>query len=421
MPRYELRCRACHARATAPDAYVCAECLGPLEVTYDHELTGEALRDAIRSGPTSLWRYAPLLPIATVPDDPVGWTPLVRADRLARELGLEELWLKNDTVTPSFSFKDRVVAVAAQKAKELGYDTIACASTGNLAGAVAAAAARLGLKAVVFVPATTEPAKLAAVTTYGAQLVLVDGTYDEVNRLVGQIAEERHWAFVNFNLRPYYVEGSKTLLFETAEQLGWRLPDALVIPIASGAMFVNNAKAAGELVSTGLVEPRPLALFGAQPAGCAPVADAFARGEPRYAPVKRPDTIAHALAIGTPADGNRVLELARSSGGAVASVGDDEIRSAISLVARTAGIFVEPAGGTTVAVLVRLAAEGLLPRSGTVVAYLTGNGFKTPDVVGLDEDAVTRIPARLDAFEDALPETVAAETEVAKRELVEVR
>ena len=418
MPRFALRCRACHTVSAAPDAYACAECLGPLEVSYDHTLTGEALRDLVRSGPTSLWRYAPLLPVATVPDDPVGWTPLVRADRLGRELGLDELWLKNDTVTPSFSFKDRVVAVAAQRAKELGYDTIACASTGNLAGAVAAAAARLGLRAVVFVPATTEPAKLAAVTTYGARLVLVDGTYDEVNRLVGQIAEDRRWAFVNFTLRPYYVEGSKTLLFEVAEQLGWRLPDALVIPIASGAMFVNNAKAAGELVATGLVADRPLAFFGAQPAGCAPVADAFASGAPRYVPVKRPQTIAHALAIGSPADGNLVLEIARRSGGAVEAASDDEIRASIALVARTAGIFVEPAGGTTVAALVRLAERGLLPRGGTVVAYLTGNGFKTPDVVPLDTDAVVRIPARLDAFEDALPEPPPT---VAGRELAEVR
>src|SRR3990172_8550948 len=300
MSRYSLRCRACHTVSAAPDAYACAECLGPLEVSYDHTLTGEALRDAIRSGPTSLWRSAPLLPVATVPDDPVGRTPLVRADRLGRELGLDELWLKNDTVTPSFSFKDRVVAVAAQRAKELGYDTIACASTGNLAGAVAAAAARLGLRAVVFVPATTEPAKLAAVTTYGARLVLVDGTYDEVNRLVGQIAEERRWAFVNFTLRPYYVEGSKTLLFETAEQLGWRLPDALVIPIASGALYVNTAKAARELVDHGLVEPKRVRIYGAQPAGCAPVADAFARGADRYAPVRTPATIAHSVAIGSP-------------------------------------------------------------------------------------------------------------------------
>lgn len=411
MSRYSLRCRACRTPSTTADAHACTECLGPLEVTYDHDLRGEALRDAIRSGPTSLWRYAPLLPVDTVPDDPIGWTPLVRADRLAKELGLADLWLKNDTVLPSFSFKDRVVAIAAQKAKELGYDTIACASTGNLAGAVAAAAARLGLRAVIFVPATTEPPKLAAVTTYGAQLVLVDGTYDEVNRLVGQIAEDRRWAFVNFTLRPYYVEGSKTLLFEIAEQLGWRLPDAVVIPIASGAMFVNNAKAQRELIETGLVADRPVAFHGAQPAGCAPVADAFASDAPRYTAVKRPHTVAHALAIGSPADGNLVLEIARRTGGAVAAASDDEIRAAIGLVARTAGIFVEPAGGTTVAALVQLAERGLLPRDGTVVAYLTGNGFKTPDAVPLDEERVVRIPARLDAFESALPET---------RELVEV-
>lgn len=411
MSRYHLRCRACGAEGPADDRHACDQCLGPLEVVYDHDLTGARLRDAIASGPDTLWRYAPLLPVETVPIDAVGWTPLVRAERLGRELGLADLWLKNDTVEPSFSFKDRVVTVAAQKAIEFGYDTLACASTGNLAGAVAAAAARRGLHAVIFVPATTEPPKLAAVTTYGAELVLVDGTYDQVNRLVGQIADERHWAFVNFTLRPYYVEGSKTLLFETAEQLGWRLPDALVIPIASGAMFVNNAKAARELVQTALVEDRRVAFFGAQPAGCAPVADAFARGAPRYTPVKRPDTIAHALAIGSPADGNLVLDIARRTGGAVEAAADDAIRDAIGLVARTEGILVEPAGGTTVAALRTLAERGLLPRDGTVVAYLTGNGFKTPDAIRVDETRTIRIAATLDAFEDALPD----------RALVEVR
>lgn len=404
MARYQLRCRGCGTLGPADDRHSCDQCLGPLEVVYEHALTGDALRDLIRTGPASLWRYAPLLPVDAAPAEPVGWTPLVRAERLGRELGLRDLWLKNDTVNPSFSFKDRVVAVAAQKAKEFGYDTIACASTGNLAGAVAAAAARLGLAAVIFVPATTEPPKLAAVTTYGARLVLVDGTYDEVNRLVAQIAEDRRWAFVNFTLRPYYVEGSKTLLFETAEQLGWRLPDALVIPIASGAMFVNNAKAARELVETGLVEDHPVAFFGAQPFGCAPVADAFARGEEQYTPVKRPQTIAHALAIGAPADGNLVLDITRRSGGAIESADDDRIREAIALTARTEGIFVEPAGGTTVAALRTLAEKGLLPRDGTVVAYLTGNGFKTPDVVPLDPALTVRIPPRLSAFEDAWPD-----------------
>ncbi len=423
MARYQLRCRGCGAVGPADDRHSCDQCLGPLEVLYEHETTGEDLRTQIGSGPASLWRYAPLLPVESAPTDPVGWTPLVRAERLGRELGLCDLWLKNDTVNPSFSFKDRVVTVAAQKAKEFGYRTLACASTGNLAGAVGAAAARLGLEAVVFVPATTEPAKVAAVTTYGARLILVDGTYDQVNRLTAQIAEDRRWAFVNFTLRPYYVEGSKTLLFETAEQLGWRLPDALVIPIASGAMFVNNAKAARELVETGLVEDRPLAFFGAQPAGCAPVATAFEQGEPRYRRVKRPDTIAHALAIGAPADGDRVLEIARRSGGAVGSADDDRIREAIALTARSEGIFVEPAGGTTVAVLRTLAERGLLPRDGTVVAYLTGNGFKTADVVPVDPELTVRIAPTLTAFEDvwpgdaALPAAVPASDEA----LVEVR
>jgi threonine synthase len=411
MPRYELRCRGCRAIYAPTDQHTCPECLGPLEVVHHTELRGSALRAAIERGPASLWRYAPLLPVEDgVPDEAVGWTPLVRAERLGRELGLERLYLKNDTVNPSFSFKDRVVAIAARKAKEFGYDTIACASTGNLAGAVAAAAARHGLRAVVFVPATIEPAKIVAPLAYGATLVEVDGTYDEVNRLVAQVAEERHWAFVNFTLRPYYVEGSKTLLFETAEQLGWRLPDALVIPIASGALYVNTGKAARELVEHGLVEPRAVRIFGAQPAGCAPVADAFERGADRFTPVRTPATIAHSLAIGSPADGNASLALARATGAKVVAADDDAIRDAIGLVARTEGIFVEPAGGTTVAALVRLARDGDLPRDAVVVAYLTGNGFKTPDAVDTSGATRVRIAPRLADLDRALP----------SRELVEV-
>lgn len=409
MARYHLRCRGCSATYPADDRHTCAECLGPLEVVHRPDLTGDELRAAIEAGPRSLWRYAPLLPVDGPTDEAVGWTPLVRAERLGRELGLGGLYLKNDTVNPSFSFKDRVVAVAARKAKEFGYDTIACASTGNLAGAVAAAAARHGLRAVVFVPSTVEPAKLVAPLVYGATLVEVDGTYDEVNRLVAQIAEDRRWAFVNFTLRPYYVEGSKTLLFETAEQLGWRLPDAIVVPVASGALFVNTAKAIRELVEHGLIEPRRVRLFAAQPAGCAPVADAYARGADRYTPVRTPRTVAHSLAIGSPADGNAVLALARGSGGSVIAADDDEIREAIGLVARTEGIFVEPAGGTTVACLARLARSGDLPRDAVVVAYLTGNGFKTPDAPALEGARRVRIAPRLDAFEAAIDEPRPAE------------
>ncbi len=403
MPRYSLRCRSCGATGVADDRHSCLECLGPLEVVYDDTLaSGRELREEIESGPRSIWRYRSLLPVDRV-DDPghVGWTPLVRADRLGAALGLRQLYLKNDTVTPSFSFKDRVVAIAAAKAKEFGYDTIACASTGNLAGAVAAAAARLGLRAVVFVPAGIEPAKLAAPVVYGAQLVEVTGTYDDVNRLVAQVADERHWAFVNFTLRPYYTEGSKTLLFETAEQLGWRLPDAVVIPVASGALFVNTAKAARELVRTGLVADSPVRLLGAQPEGCGPVAAAYAGQHQRYTPVRRPATVAHSLAIGSPADGNAVLALARSSNGAVEAATDEEIVEAIRLVARTEGIFVEPAAGTTVACLGRLARAGAIDADATVVAYLTGNGFKTADVAVPAHTGTIRIPARLDAFLEA--------------------
>jgi threonine synthase len=404
MAKFELRCRGCKTVYPPTDLHTCGECLGPLEVVYDKCLAPWELRAEIERGPSSLWRYARLLPVnGPVPDEDVGWTPLVRAERLGALLGLERLYLKNDTVNPSFSFKDRVVALAAHKAKEFGYDTIACASTGNLAGAVAAAAARKGLRAVVFVPSTIEPAKIVAPLAYGATLVEVDGTYDEVNRLVAQVAEERHWAFVNFTLRPYYVEGSKTLLFETAEQLGWRLPDALVVPIASGAMYVNTGKAARELVECGLVEPHGLRIYGAQPAGCAPVADAFTRGADRFTPVRTPATIAHSLAIGSPADGNAALQLARGTGASIVAADDDAIREGILVVARTEGIFVEPAGGTTIAALGQLVRAGALQRNDLVVAYLTGNGFKTPEAVDVSGATRVRIPARLSAFEDALP------------------
>jgi threonine synthase len=406
MSRFSLRCRACHATGPAADRHTCAECLGPLEVVYDLTTVprGRDLRHEIESGPRDLWRYWRLLPVDR-PADPgaIGWTPLQRAERLGNRLGLRSLYLKNDTVNPSLSFKDRVVAVAAQKAREFGYQTIACASTGNLAGAVAAAAARLGLEAVVFVPSGIEPAKLTVPRIFGARVVTVDGTYDEVNRLCAQIADEHRWAFVNFTLRPYYVEGSKTLLFETAEQLGWRLPDALVVPIASGALFVNTAKAARELVDTELVSRTPVRFFGAQPAGCGPVADAFATGSARYTPVRRPATIAHSLAIGTPADGNEVLAIARDSAGAVDAATDDEIIDAIRLVAETEGIFVEPAAGVTLAALARLAQSGTIDPDGSIVAYLTGNGFKTPEVALPVHGAQISIAPSLAAFEASMP------------------
>ncbi len=408
MSRYRLRCRVCHATGPADDRHTCAHCLGPLEVVYDFasQPRGRDLRREIEAGPRDLWRYWRLLPVDRPSDrGAVGCTPLQHAERLGERIGLRRLYLKNDTVNPSFSFKDRVVAVAAQKARDFGYRTIACASTGNLAGAVAAAAARLGLDAVVFVPSSVEPAKLTVPLIYGARVVSVDGTYDEVNRLCAQIADDRRWAFVNFTLRPYYVEGSKTLLFETAEQLGWRLPDALVVPIASGALFVNTAKAARELVDTELVADTPVRLVGAQPAGCGPVAEAYAAGSAKYTAVRMPATIAHSLAIGTPADGNYALSIARDSGGSVEAVTDAEIVAAIRLTAETEGIFVEPAAGVAVASLARLARAGAFEPDATVVAYLTGNGFKTPDVALPTTDGRIRIAPTLAAFEAAIPET----------------
>ncbi|HET9435816.1 MAG TPA: threonine synthase, partial [Candidatus Limnocylindrales bacterium] len=301
-----LRCRACGTAAMLGPNYVCTACFGPLEVVYDLDIARRTLsRDAIAARPPGIWRYLELLPVAAVPERglAVGSTALVLAERLGAELGVPNLWLKDDTRNPTLSFKDRVVAVAAARAVEFGFDTLACASTGNLAGATAAAAAALGLRAFVFVPADLEPAKIDHALGYGATVVRVDGTYDEINRLSLEIADEEGWAFVNVNLRPYYSEGSKTLAFEVAEQLRWRLPDVVVAPIASGSLFTKVAKGFEELAAVGLVEPKAVRFVGGQPAGCSPVASAFEAGSDRVEPVRRPDTIVRSLAIGSPADG----------------------------------------------------------------------------------------------------------------------
>ncbi len=378
-----LKCKECGTEYPLDARYVCESCFGPLEVAYGAPGQEPAeLKRKIQAGPAGIWRYADFLPFADRPRDPLepGLTPLVRADRLAERLGIGELWVKNDAANPTHSFKDRVVAVAVAKARELGFETVACASTGNLANAVAAHAAAAGLDSYVFVPSNLEEQKLLATAAYGTKLVGVRGNYDDVNRLCTQLCEDRPWAFVNVNLRPYYAEGSKTLAYETVEQLGWALPDRVVVPIASGSLFTKVGRGFTEWLDAGLVSGELPAFNGAQASGCSPVATAFAEGWDVCRPQK-PDTIAKSLAIGDPADGPYALELARNTGGAIDSVTDDEIRAGIRLLAETTGIFTETAGGVTIATLVKLAERGAVDRSERVVAYITGDGLKTLDAV----------------------------------------
>jgi threonine synthase len=398
-----LVCKECESRYPLEASYVCERCFGPLEVSYDFaDLDAGEARRKIQAGSRGIWRYADFLPFAERPRDPLepGLTPLVRADRLAERLGLGELWVKNDAANPTHSFKDRVVAVALAKARELGFETVACASTGNLANAVAAHAAAAGLASYVFVPADLEEQKLLATGVYGTRLVGVHGTYDDVNRLCTELCEARPWAFVNVNLRPYYSEGSKTLAYETVEQLGWSLPDRVVCPIASGSLFTKVGKGFRQWLDLGLVEGRLPAFNGAQAAGCSPVATAFAEGWDACKP-QRPETIAKSLAIGNPADGVYALDLARRTGGGIDSVSDDEIRDGIRLLAETTGIFTETAGGVTVAVLAKLAQRGDIDAAERVVVYITGEGLKTLDATR-EGFRMLEIEPTLDAFEAEL-------------------
>jgi len=376
-----LRCRACGADHPAEARSICEECFGPLEPSYDLEgIRAEVTRRGVEAGPPSLWRFAPLLPAS--PDVRVdlgdGWTPLRKAERLGAELGLRELYVKDETRNPTHSFKDRVVSVALSRARELGFDTVACASTGNLAHAVAAHAAAAGLRAVVFIPVGLESGKVVAAAAYGATVVEVDGTYDDVNRLCAEASDEYTWAFVNVNLRPYYAEGSKTIALEAAEQLGWRAPDHAVVPVASGALLSKVAVGFRQLFEVGLLDEEPTTrVSGAQPAGCAPVAEAFTAGTEDVRPVRYPDTVAKSLAIGDPADGVEALRTARSSDGRFVTVPEDDIAGAVGLLARTEGIFTETAGGVTVAAVADLAAHGAIRPDDTVVAFVTGMGLKT--------------------------------------------
>jgi threonine synthase len=404
-----LRCKECGAGYELGAAYFCEQCFGPLEVAYDHsDLDAESVKRRIQAGTQGIWRYADFLPFAGRPGDPLepGMTPLLKADRLAERLGIEaELWIKNDAANPTHSFKDRVVAVAVAKAQELGFETVACASTGNLANAVAAHAAAAGLESYVFVPANLEEQKLLATGVYGTNLVGVRGNYDDVNRLCTQLAETRPWAFVNVNLRPYYAEGSKTLAYETVEQLGWQLPDRVVSPIASGSLFTKLGRGFQEWLDLGLVSGSQPVFNGAQAEGCSPVATAFAEGWDVCKP-QRPETIAKSLAIGDPADGPYAVEHARRTGGGIDAVSDEEIRSAIRLLAETTGIFTETAGGVTVGVLRKLAERGEIAAGERVVVYITGEGLKTLDAVR-DTFQMHEIDPDLDSFEAEFRQEVA--------------
>jgi threonine synthase len=400
-----LRCRECARPYPAEALHVCEWCFGPLEVAYDYERMAAAVsRERIARGPSSIWRYADLLPAGAHGAVSLGggFTPLVRADRLAAELGLGELWIKNDALNPTGSFKDRVVSVALTKARELGFKVAACASTGNLANSVAAHAAQAGMRSVVFIPADLEAAKVVASAVFGGDVVAVDGNYDDVNRLCAELTSERpDWAFVNINIRTYYGEGSKTLAYEVVEQLGWQAPDHVVVPIGSGSQLTKIAKGFAELHQVGLLDDAPsVRISGAQAEGCSPVAAAFASGTDAIRPV-RPDTIAKSVAIGDPADGHYALDVVRRTGGAIGSVSDAEIVEGIRLLARTEGIFAETAGGVTIATLARLAAAGVVRADERVVAYVTGNGLKTLDAVAAGCRPTVTITPTLDAFSAA--------------------
>jgi threonine synthase len=403
MPPESLRCKECKTEYPLEARYACERCFGPLEVAYAPRPQSDPaeLRRRVQAGPYSLWRYSDFLPGDGPPRGtlPAGFTPLLRADRLAHALGLREVWIKNDTANPTHSFKDRVVSVALAWARRLGFETVACASTGNLANALAAHAAAAGLQSFVFIPADLEEQKVLATGVYGTNLVAVRGTYDEVNRLCTELSAEREWAFVNINLRPYYSQGSKTLAFETVEQLGWKLPDRVVCPIASGSLFTKIAAGFQEWIELGLVEGTLPVFHGAQGAGCAPVAAAFEAGEDFCRPVK-PSGIAKSLAIGNPADGPYALDLARRTGGSVEALSDGEIRAGIRLLAQSTGIFTEAAGGVTVAALAKLAREGTIDPDERVVAYITGDGLKTIDCAR-GTFATWRIDPTVESFEQA--------------------
>ena len=398
-----LRCRECHREYPLAALNVCEYCFGPVEVTYDYDgIKKNVTRARIEAGPSSLWRYRDFLPCDAdnAIDIGAGFTPLIRAKNLGKLLGLNNLYIKNDTTNPTWSFKDRVVAVAASRARELGYEKLACASTGNLANSVSAHAAAAGMEAVVFIPHDLELGKVLGSSIYGPTLVKVNGNYDAVNRLCAELAGSYNWAFVNVNVRPYYSEGSKTLGFEVAEQLGWKAPDHCVVPIASGSLFVKIRKGFQELAKAGLIEDKAIRMSGAQATGCSPVATAWQEGSMNFRP-QRPDTIAKSLAIGNPADGYYSLVQLKETGGSCGSVTDDEIVQGMKLLAETEGIFGETAGGVTIATLKQLAEQGRIGADEVTVAFITGAGFKTVEAVADSLNAPLEIDATVESFEAA--------------------
>jgi threonine synthase len=402
-PARALSCRECGHQIPLAAEFACPQCFGPLEVAYDFPAV---TRESIEAGPKSIWRYQQLLPVpSTVQEHPntePGLTRLIKADRLGAALGIRNLWVKDDTGNPTHSFKDRVVAVALAAARELGFSVLCCPSTGNLANAVAAAAARAGWDSVVLIPSSLEQAKVLTTAVYGGTLIAVDGNYDDVNRLATELAAEHEdWAFVNVNVRPYYAEGSKTLGYEVAEQLGWRLPQQIVIPVASGSQLTKVDKGFTELGQLGLVDATPYRVFGAQATGCSPVAKAFEDGHDVVAPV-RPDTIARSLAIGNPADGPYVLDTVRRTGGAIAHVSDEEVVDGIRLLARTEGVFAETAGGVTVATTRKLVQSGQLDPDAETVLLITGDGLKTLDAVAGQIGPTATVPSSSAAVAEAL-------------------
>ena len=407
--RYELRCRECNKSWGNVPKSICEDCFSPLEVFYDYDsIRPDFTREKIAQGPPNIWRYSALLPL---PEDysptlPVGFTPLIAAPQLARQLGAKNLHVKNDAVClPTLSFKDRVVAVALANARAFGFDTVSCSSTGNLANATAAQAARNGFKCWIFIPADLEQAKIIGTQVFGAKLVRISGSYDQVNRLCSQIADEHNWGFVNVNLRPYYAEGSKTFGYEIAEQLGWRLPDNVVCPMAGGSLIVKIRKAFDELIQLGLVEPKPVKFFGAQATGCSPISTAVKLGNTEIDPQK-PSTIARSLAIGNPADGHYAIKTITKSGGWSEDVSDPEIVKSIQLLAETEGIFTETAGGVTVGCARKLYKSDRILPDETTVLCITGNGLKTTDVLTGEYEAEEPIAPKLAEFEKYLGQTL---------------
>ena len=414
---YQLRCRECGKTWGNVPRSFCEDCFSPLEVAYDYDaLKKIARRENLSSRSFNMWRYFELLPLGEdfIPPTATGGTPLVLSHKLAAQWGIKNLYLKNDAVCfPSLSFKDRVVGTALAAARRFGFETVGCSSTGNLANAVAAQAAQQGFDACVFIPADLEPAKVLNTAVYGARIVRINGNYDHVNRLCAQIADRFQWGLVNVNLRPYYSEGSKTHGYEIAEQLGWRLPDNVVVPMAGGSLITKIAKAFKELVTLGWVNDKPVKFFGAQATGCSPISDGVKRNLARFEPQK-PNTIARSLAIGNPADGPFAMKLIRDSGGWAEDVSDPEIVDAIKLLAETEGIFTETAGGVTVGVTRKLIAQNRIKPEETTVVCITGNGLKTTDAIAAEFPATEAIAPRLEAFEAYLDAQLGATAAGAK-------